>query len=218
MRELLCRVALLIAASACTGITDMPADEPCKNVAYTVASRTQACLGDGALANARYGRFRDAYTCTVTSPEESDFRCADAVNGTTCDAVVANGEAWDRWLLASPACGDIFRHKDGTPAFPEAGDEVVSKNAVCQNAADKAIERRRSCSSGAISGDKPAGYAELDPLFRCTARWPDGGPPPFATACTEQLGALACASVPDQASLASFVAAAPACAAILVKR
>jgi hypothetical protein len=212
------RAVILSLVAGCTGISDMPADEPCKNVGYAVASRTEACLGDGKLANARFTRFQGTYTCTVASPTEQDFTCAVAVNATTCEAVAANGETWDKWLLASPACGTIFRHKDGSPAVPETGDDAVSMNAVCQGISDEAWTQRQRCTNNGVVGDKAAGYAELEAALRCTARWPAGGTPPIATACIAQLDATPCGNVADQKSLVSWVAAAPACSSLLVPR
>jgi len=107
--------AVVAAASGgCSGVADLSNDEPCKNVGYSIASRTLDCTSDPVRANARYESFRGSTTCIVTQASEVDFECAISVNEATCEDVAMYADDIDLWLSRSASCATILTHADGS--------------------------------------------------------------------------------------------------------
>ena len=100
--------------SNCSGVTDLKDNEPCKNVGYSIASRTLDCTSDPALANARYESFHRATRCQAAQGGEADFECAISLNEATCAEVETYGDDIDLWLARTDTCAAILLHADGS--------------------------------------------------------------------------------------------------------
>jgi hypothetical protein len=85
--------------------------EVCKDIGYSIASRTFACTGDSRLANARYRRFEDALECTRSTAEAQDaqfsYRCPVAIEALDCPTVLSFGEDFTKWLGVAAECAMI---------------------------------------------------------------------------------------------------------------
>lgn len=130
--------AIAIFAVACTS-DELPKDEVCRDVGYSVANRVFACLGDGQLANQRYEQVWDGFNCNAADIERAEFdfengdfgrytegalyQCPAAVRNVTCEQVAAYGDNLAAWIAeASPMCPIVMTPKDGTPqSDPDAG-------------------------------------------------------------------------------------------------
>ena len=125
-------LALAALAAGCIDLKPMPADQPCKEAGYAIASRVFDCSADGELANATYERFEEEYACVLydlevePDPPGSDiekdlFHCALAIGALTCDQVAACGQDLDCFLAASPTCPLVVTHADGSPLDGSSG-------------------------------------------------------------------------------------------------
>ena len=114
MRWLL--VALGIAG--CNPIEELPPDQVCKDVGYSIANRTQDCTGDLDLTRARYDLFKARYRCLVQSvesdPIDEYYVCPVKLRELSCEQVAAYGDDLDQWLYTDVVCGDFLDHQDGT--------------------------------------------------------------------------------------------------------
>jgi hypothetical protein len=97
-------------------------DDACKNANYAIASRTQACTGDAALANQRYENVDSEYKCITADVDLPQYLCASAIDNLTCEQITVCGEDYDCWYAASSECALIFQHADGSALpTPQAG-------------------------------------------------------------------------------------------------
>lgn len=115
---------VVLAVPGCQSIDEMPGDQPCKDAAFGMASRTYECSGDAELANARYERFASEYKCIDVDPSSPDtgnyFHCSVAIGELTCEQVEQLGEDLDKWFAVSNACAYVIMHADGTRLGPAA--------------------------------------------------------------------------------------------------
>lgn len=155
--------ALVFALAACATTYDMDAAEPCRQAGYSIAARTQACTGDGDLANARYEKFAETYRCLVKSARVPDFQCAVDVNATDCAKAVQYGDNLDLWLASSGSCSLVLVHADGSPVGT-ATAETPSVNYQCSKAVQAMMQRVASC---AAMADPKAFLADVDARYKC---------------------------------------------------
>lgn len=107
------------AVASCGGIEELPKDQPCRDVALSIAQRTMDCTDDADLAQERLDAFDQRYSCVEVDVAKDDvgklYHCSSMVGGMTCDAVEKAGDDLDQWLTVSPACYIVIRRKDGSP-------------------------------------------------------------------------------------------------------
>lgn len=147
-------------AAGCSGQYDVDRDEPCRNAAYAIASKTHACTGDVDLSNRRYEQARAQFRCTVATPKLNDFLCSSDINDMGCDEVKACGDDLERWLSRpTRSCHPILEHADGRalkggggsssgPDYLPAPDPALGATPVCQKAM-ALLEARMSACYGA---------------------------------------------------------------------
>lgn len=120
--------AVLSLLTACDVLRPVPPDQYCKEAGYAIASRTFECTGDDALANARYERFTEAYSCieydlertNVQGAAEKDlFHCGLAIGAMTCEEVADCGDDIGCYLTRSPTCALVVA---GAPADEDEDD------------------------------------------------------------------------------------------------
>ncbi len=161
-----------LVTAGCTGVDYTPNDEPCKQIGYSIASRTAACTGDRELANERYRRFDATYTCLVTDPTQETFNCAVFVGDLTCEQIEALGlgDDPDPWLLASRECTTVVARKDGQPVCQKL-DPGMRSNTYCWRMVqyvENAVEKALCWNDGTIAEDRAAQIAEeLQANFHC---------------------------------------------------
>ncbi|MCC6899442.1 MAG: hypothetical protein IT377_10735 [Polyangiaceae bacterium] len=112
-------VALVVwLVAACTGIEALPEDQPCRDVALSIAQRTMDCTEDADLSQARLDAFHERYSCIEVDVAKDDvgnlYHCSSMVSGMTCAEVKQAGDDLDQWLAVSPACPLIVRRADGS--------------------------------------------------------------------------------------------------------
>ena len=86
----------------------------CREVGYAIASRTEACTGDAAVAEARFRAFEGAYTCVEIEADtgvpygevapQDLYACPLAIRNLPCELALRYGDDLDAWLTASPVC------------------------------------------------------------------------------------------------------------------
>jgi hypothetical protein len=106
-------LSLGLVCLSCAGVTDISDSEPCKNVGYSIASRTLDCTDDPDLANARYKQFQQGTRCELSDVVPENFDCAIEINTATCDEVAAYGDDLEKWLARSASCSGILNQADG---------------------------------------------------------------------------------------------------------
>lgn len=115
---LLLVVATFLALS-CSGIEKLPKDQPCKDVALSIAQRTMDCTDDADLAQQRLDAFDERYSCVEVDVAKDDvgnlYHCSSAVGGMTCAEVDQAGDDLDQWFTVSPACYIVIHRADGSP-------------------------------------------------------------------------------------------------------
>lgn len=118
MRQVLA-ATLAAAIVACSGIEELPEDQPCRDVGISIAQRTMDCTSDEKLARERADAFDERYSCIDVDVAKDDvgnlYHCSSMVGGMTCGEVEKAGDDLDQWLTVSPACGLVIRRADGSP-------------------------------------------------------------------------------------------------------
>jgi len=114
---------------ACSvSLEEMPNDEPCTSVGYSIASRTLACTGDEALANERFEAFRKEFTCNAWTydPEAGNasgpFACSRDVNQLWCDRFTTCASDLHCLLREVDACLTLLTPADGQGWHEETWD------------------------------------------------------------------------------------------------
>ena len=118
--------SLSLAWPGCT-YEELPSDEVCRDVGYSIANRVMVCTGDRDLTSHRYDVFQSGYACRVFPANrnriEEYYACPVEARKVACEVVIAAGDDLDAWLSPLPYCADILEHADGTPleGAPDAG-------------------------------------------------------------------------------------------------
>ncbi|MCB9779207.1 MAG: hypothetical protein H6742_11640 [Alphaproteobacteria bacterium] len=118
-------IAWLLVLS-CSNLKQMPPDLPCREAAFAIASRTEECTGDIALAEQRVEQFEATYTCIAVDTTDPDFNgpaisvedlfdCAFSIRELPCEVVEDYGDDIELFLLNSDACTWIIARNDGEP-------------------------------------------------------------------------------------------------------
>ncbi|MBK7582027.1 MAG: hypothetical protein IPI67_17700 [Myxococcales bacterium] len=106
-------------ALSCSGIEELPKDQPCQDVALSIAQRTMDCTDDAGLAQERLHAFDERYSCVPVDVAKDDvgnlYHCSSAVGGMNCEQVKQAGDDLDQWLTVSTACTLIIHRADGSP-------------------------------------------------------------------------------------------------------
>ena len=149
-----CGLAVLLGAGlwTCT-FEEMPSDEVCKDVGYSIANRVLACTGDRTLSEERYDQYKRDYACRVFGNREyieKYYECPVAVRNVPCEEVIATGSDLDAWLAPLPYCANILEHSDGTPI-----EGAVWDGGVADGEADSEAD-----GAGDTNPPKDAGGAE----------------------------------------------------------
>lgn len=97
-------------------IRSLPEDQLCLEVGSAIAGRTQECTGDTDLAEARYERFFEDYTCeevpveplgedtaALVAPQDV-YACPLTLRNIPCALVEEYGDDLDAWLAVSDMC------------------------------------------------------------------------------------------------------------------
>lgn len=92
---------------------ELPPEQPCLEVGYAIAARTEECTGDVDLAVSREEAFDAAYACTpppLDAPEQENhlYTCALTVRNLACELALEHGDDLDAWLASSPVCRTIL--------------------------------------------------------------------------------------------------------------
>ncbi len=120
---------LLGLVSGCT-FEELPSDEVCRDVGYSIANRVLVCTGDRELSEQRYDEYLRSYSCRVFPANrdriEDYYACPVAVRRVSCEVVTTD---LDAWLAPLPHCGDILEHADGTPLQGDAVDAGADADA-----------------------------------------------------------------------------------------
>lgn len=109
-------LTLLLVGVGCKASWPLEGDAPCEHAGFAIASRVQACTGDGAAANQAFERFRRDTTCLLPAggkPRAEQFDCAVDLAALDCTTVEAAGLDWTLWL-GGTAC-DALLEWDGGP-------------------------------------------------------------------------------------------------------
>ncbi len=114
---------------ACSvSLEEMPNDEPCTSVGYSIASRTLACTGDEALANERFEAFQKEFSCNAWTydPEagtaSDPFACSRDVNQLWCDRFTTCAGDFHCLLRDVDACLTLLTPADGQGWHEETWD------------------------------------------------------------------------------------------------
>lgn len=106
---------------------DLPGDEVCRDVGYSIANKTLECTDDVSLSNERYENFMKQYHCLVSDLPSDEalldgvisdpprdlvgeqYECASGILNLTCAQIGAFGEDYSKWLVsASPHCAEVY--------------------------------------------------------------------------------------------------------------
>jgi hypothetical protein len=97
--------------------SQLPGDEACRDVAYSISNKTFECTGDAKLSNDQYTQFMDSHKCLLSEdslPSDSQYSCSSGILKLTCDQIAAYGDNYDRWLAnAGPGCKEVYGATDG---------------------------------------------------------------------------------------------------------
>jgi hypothetical protein len=124
-------LTLMSAPSSCA-IADLPADEVCKDVGYSIANRVLSCTDDDTRSRQLYAAFNRDYSCRVFPANDDQipnyYECPVAVREVPCDQVIAYGDDLDDWLAPLPYCARILERSDGSPLplVADAGVDAAS--------------------------------------------------------------------------------------------
>jgi len=118
--------------------SQLPGDEACRDVGYSIANKVFECTGEVDKANDAYERFMDGHTCLLKeegTPSATQFKCSQKILLLTCDQVAAYGDDYDRWMgNAAAECSEVYLASDGgvlpegevpVEAGVEGGDATV---------------------------------------------------------------------------------------------
>lgn len=113
---------LLLALPGCLAMQEIDPDQPCLEAGYAIAWVTEECTGDRALANARFERFQQAYTCIPHAPAddvaagiqpEDLYACADTIDDVSCETAETYGDDISAWMSVSEACAWVAEPAGG---------------------------------------------------------------------------------------------------------
>lgn len=175
MRRVLGRIlgplALGVAASTC-GLYDIEEDEPCRQVGYSIASRTFACTGDGDLANARYEQFASKFQCISGDVTADSFHCSRTISALTCDQVAQNGDEMDRWISPAPRCVRLLRASGSDqPILPDSVPlDGMASDPECWQIVREVALARAACdpsSAGQFNEMLSRSLVDLEALYTC---------------------------------------------------
>ncbi len=108
-------LALVCALTACA--RDLPDDQACTEVGYSIAARAEQCTGDAALGESLYEAYEAQTTCALDaipadSPLANDqlltYECALVTRNLACELASEYGDDLAAWLGSSPSCGVIL--------------------------------------------------------------------------------------------------------------
>lgn len=150
-------VALLVGSAAFLALhgcsAQLPGDEACRDVGYSIANKVFECTGDVGKANEAYERFMDGHTCLLKeegTPSATQFKCSEEILLLTCDQVAAYGDNYDRWMAnAAAECGEVYLASDGgvlgeaeppIEAGAEGGDAAADGSAEGGDAQADAVD------------------------------------------------------------------------------
>lgn len=201
--------AALLLTQACNPIYEMPAEEPCRNAGFSIASRVQGCTGDADHANHLYEQFTSSYSCLVSQATIENFVCSDQILQISCDQVKTNGDSLDLWL-SSKECASILAPRNAI------GASKTSDNPACLQIFDFVRQELALCLSPNQNGF-PVGTPDLatfDETYTCLAPLQAGNPQgPSLTTCATDLTNLPCAN----RSFDEWIADTPSCATVIEK-
>lgn len=112
---------------------ELPADEVCKDVGFSIASRTETCTEDAELASRRWDSYETDYRCAVTRVDDrirTHYVCPVELLRLDCETFNAFGDDLDALLSSIPECTEVVKRKDGSSLSPATdGGDAGSEDA-----------------------------------------------------------------------------------------
>ena len=101
-------------------VTPVADDQPCLEVGYAIARRTEECTQDLDLASRRYKQFGREFKCIPTPPNDPDYvdvapdlyGCAATISELSCDVLNEFGDDLGAWVDVDPSCAYILTPKN----------------------------------------------------------------------------------------------------------
>ncbi|MGE0320794.1 MAG: hypothetical protein AB7K71_12560 [Polyangiaceae bacterium] len=107
---------------------ELPADEVCVDVGYSIANRTESCTDDPELASERWSHYEERFDCNVgkvTDEIRELYVCPVELLRMDCELFLDYGDDLDGLLSSIPECTRVVKRKDGTLLSPSELDAGV---------------------------------------------------------------------------------------------